>query len=161
MSFDIFNYASTLEELDRVIATLNSRIITSTIRRMDIMAMDDSARELLGCDNIRLTCAVIDDTKAIEELDIIKNKIHDLCELPAQMKMQLFIIFRILGVRLEEYASRLPICYEGLIMDISPKLNAAKCTQDEKRDIAREIYKKYELLPLPKYYRWVAAEGMI
>ena len=84
--------------------------------------------------------------------------------MPSDAHIRLYEIWNLLGIKMETFAARLPICYEGLLMEIKTSggkdANSGE-TFDEKREKARAIYKKYELLTLPKYYRWISAEGMI
>ena len=153
MSFDIFDYRATISEIDRTIAALNDRAIVLSRRRLDIAAM--KTKEVM-------TEMIIDSQKELELINIdiegllaMKTKIRTLVELPTEIKDRLFAIYIMLGVKLSEYATRLPVCYEGMLLDIAPHL------KNVDRDSARLKYKKYEMLPLPKYFVWVPSIGSI
>lgn len=166
MSFDIFNFEPTIAEIDRIIDALQERILVSNRRRLDISALSGGARTIMQGDDPRLAAGNIDDSKCIEELYELKKKIRAVVDLPTQVKSKLYAIYCTLGVKLDDFAARVPICYEGLLMEMSSVSNSNSAgdtiaIKDEKREKARAIYKKYELLPLPKYYRWICAEGMI
>lgn len=152
MSFDIFDYSLTLAEIDRAVAALALKMKSSSMRRLDICTMTGNAKVLMGRDEDRLRSVMSADSNDIDALEEVKISIRKLYELSPQMRDKLYTIYRVLGVRVDDFAARLPLCYEGLLTDID-------CTKP--REVLREIYKKYEQLPLPKYYRWVPAEGSL
>lgn len=155
MSFDMFNYVPTVHEIDRCVGILHERIHTLTRRRLDLASLTGPAKTLMASDDARLTARIIDDNRSIDALDEMKKKIRALVDLPSQVKSQLYSIYHALGVKLEDFALRLPICYEGVLMEIAPRIISYD------REKIRDIYRKYELLPLPKYYRWICVEGTI
>lgn len=157
----MFDFGPTVAEIDRVISVLQERILVSNRRRHDLAKLSGGARTMMQGDDNRLIAGTADDNKCIEELSEIRKKIDALINLPARVKSQLYDIYYMLGVKFDDFASRIPICYEGLLMEI-PAANASDRTdRDEKREKAQRAYKKYELLPLPKYYRWVCAESKL
>jgi hypothetical protein len=164
MSFDIFDFGPTIAEIDRIVAALQERILVSIRRRLDLSALSESARNVMASDDTRLIAGTADDNHCIEELYEMKKKIRAVMDLPMPVKSKLYAIYRALGVVLDDFAARVPICYEGLLMEMSSVIsesNGRDNSADEKREKARDIYKKYELLPLPKYYRWICAESTI
>ena len=186
MSFDIFNYDPTVKEIDSTIETLTARVLTSTRRQLDIAAMYGSAKEVMSGEAKRLVESIATDNNNINDLTEIKKKIRALCDLPLVIKNQLFAVYNVMcsvagasavsagrvnavgaegvestahKISLGDFASRLPLCYEGMMIDIIPLLKHSAVL--ELRAKMRQIYKKYELLPLPAHYRWVSPEGML
>lgn len=183
MSFDIFNYAPTIAEIDSTISALNSRVLISTRRQCDIAAMFDSAKDLMAGESRRLVESIATDNNVVNELTEIKKKIQLLCDLPLTVKNQLYSIYCVMSERnvvsvggkstgekintdkvhprisLGEFATRLPVCYEGLMIDVIPLLKHIPA--DERQEKMLSVYKKYELLQLPVYYRWMPPESIM
>jgi hypothetical protein len=117
---------------------------------------DAKIAEITGGDS-EIVARINEDRKDMVALEEIARKIRNLSDMPAALKLKLCQLFALTGVSLSDYAARLPICAEGLLYTAVPAM--------EKNPQAREIiaaeYKKYELLPLPKYYEWKCPDGII
>lgn len=150
MSFEVFNYSPTLAEIDRTIAGLNERINIRAWQRLDIARFGDNPHMVIPSDGIFKAADC--DRDVLSELIEIKSKIRALLDLPAVVKSQLYQLYLALGVRLEDYAARLPVCYEGLIFCLIPMMESGK--PEEK---IRAEYQKYTLLRLPQYYSFISA----
>jgi hypothetical protein len=171
MSFDIFNYAPTLAEIDTTVAALNSRVLISTRRQCDIAGMTGGAKEIMSGEAKRLVESIAADNENVNELTEIKKKIQSLCDLPLTIKNQLYAVYCVMSERrvdrvnistrmnLSDFATRLPICYEGMMIDVIPLLKHNP--REEQQEKMRAVYKKYEALHLPMYYRWVPAESIM
>lgn len=155
MSFEIFTYEKTSAEIDRVIGSLREKEWNLVNKLMDISGMSDSAKTVMK----GKTEEIKNDLKTIEKdinaLSDMLLRIRNVRELPEEIKRKLYSVYRVLGVKLAEFASRLPICYEGLLVEISPQVEKGEI------ETAQALYKKYERLALPKYYVWCPSEGII
>ena len=155
MSLAIFNYKPTLEEIDRVIGSLRSREWDLRMRQFDIAGMNQRARDVMKGKNEEIERELTSIEKDVEKLSDMKIKIRNLTELPDEMKNKLYAIYKALGKTVAEFAVRLPICYEGMLIEIAPPVEKGNVEN------ARALYKKYEALELPKYYLWVMPDGII
>lgn len=191
MSFEIFNYAPTLHEIDRIILAVRERMLVSTRRQIDILTSETAARVLVG-ERARLDNALAADGEIVEELEAMIVRINTMRALPESIKAKLYNVYCQLAagvisddgsmvgvanvgmgaaantVSIGSFAERLPICYEGLLIDAVPIADKIRmCSQGAENAVftlraeLRRVYKKYELLTLPRHYRWVEPEGML